>query len=192
MFRINDPSMVLNAVDAVSKLKMTNSMDVQDNDTPEHYLGWVAVVAAGMPGNRLESLVINCHGCYNGSSRDSTGGFGLKMGKGIFRADTSKFSVLREKVNGIYITACGAARISQLDSTGNGDGNLFCCEIAKAAGAFVYAGTTQQIANSLPIYPRHYIPDYDGLVLRYTPSGGVDWSHDYGRGLIDGLRWGWN
>jgi hypothetical protein len=192
MFRLEEPTMVLNAVDAVSKYSMTNSMDVPANDTPEHFLGWAAVVAGGMPGNMLKSLVINCHGYYNGSTRDSTGGYGLKMGTGIFRADTSKFGVLKGKVAGIYITSCGAARISQVDATGNGDGNLFCCEIAKASGAYVYAGTTQQISNGLPIYPRHYIADYDGLVLRYTPSGGVDWTQDYGRGLIDGLRWGWN
>lgn len=191
MFKLNGPTMVLNAVDAPGQYKMINTMSVPDNDTPEHYLGWVAVVADGFGGN-IQSLVLNCHGYYNGTTEDSTGGYGLKLGTGIFRKDTSKFSVLKGKVSQIYITACGAARISPLNATGDGDGNLFCCEIAKYSGAGVYAGTTQQVANTIPIYPMNYIASYDGLVLHYTSNGNVDWSHDYGRGVIDGLRFGWN
>jgi hypothetical protein len=192
MFKLAEPSMVLNAVDAVSRYKMTNTMDVPGDDNPEHYLGWTAQVAEGFPGGIIKSLVLNCHGYYNGDTRASTGGFGLAMGTGIFRRDTAKFAVLRGKVTSIHITACGAARISQLDSSGNGDGNALCGEIAKAAGAYVIAGTTQQISSRYDVYPQHHIADYDGLVLRYNPSGNVDWSHDYGRGIYTGVLFGWN
>lgn len=192
MFKLTEPTMVLNAVDAVSRYKMTNTMDVPGNDTPEHYLGWAAKVADGFPGKIIKSLVINCHGYYSGDDRSSTGGYGLALGTGIFRSNTEKFSVLKGKVGCIYITACGAARISQADAGGNGDGNLLCSEIAKNSGAYVIAGTTQQVSSRFPVYPQHYIADYDGLVLRYTPSGSVDWSHDYGRGVYSGVRFGWN
>lgn len=192
MFKLKEPTMILNSDDSPSDFSGTNTMKVPADDTPEHFLGWAAVVADGFSEKKIQSLVINCHGYYNGSDRTSTGGYGLKMGVGIFRRDTSKFSVLKGKVTAIYITACGTARISPVNPGGDGDGNMFCCEIAKASGAYVYAGTTQQISYSLPVYPRHYISDYEGLVLRYTPDGSVDWSKDYGRDLIDGLRWGWN
>lgn len=192
MFRLEEPTMVLNAIDAVSTYSGTNTMEVAENLNPTHYLGWAGVVADGFPGKKIRSLVLNCHGFYNGDSRDSTGGYGLKMGTGIFRADTGKFSVLKGKVDMIYITACGAARISKTNAAGDGDGNLFCSEIAKAAGAYVYAGTIQQTSVKVNIYPAHNIADYDGLTLRYNPSGAVDWSHDYGRGIIAGLRFGWN
>ena len=192
MFTLEGPTMVLNAADAPVQYKMMNTMPVPASDTPDHFLGWAGIVADGFPGKRIRSLVLNCHGYYNGSTRDSTGGYGLKLGVGVFRRDSSKFSVLKGKVDMIYITACGAARISKPDAAGDGDGNLFCCEIAKAAGAYVYAGTTQQISYDLPIYGTNQIADYDGLVLRYTPEGKVDWSKDYGRGIIAGLKYGWN
>src|SRR5262249_1089160 len=124
MFKLETPTMVLNAADAPVQYKMMNTMPVPANDTPDHYLGWAAVVADGFPGKRIRSLVLNCHGFYNGTSRDSTGGYGLKMGVGLFRKDTGKFSVLKGKVDMIYITACGAARISPVNAAGDGDGNM--------------------------------------------------------------------
>jgi hypothetical protein len=36
------------------------------------------------------------------------------------------------------------------------------------------------------------VDDFEGLVLRYNPSGGVDWSQDYGQEIVGGLINGWN
>jgi hypothetical protein len=188
---IPQPSMALNSVDAPgTHYRMYNSWEVPATEQPDHILDWTASVATGAPGGRLRVLIINCHGYYNGSDRSSTGGFGLSLGTGIQRADTPKFSKLKGKVDNIWITACGAARISAPNASGNGDGNVFCSEIARNSGAYVVAATTMQFHDLF--LRQNRIDDFEGLVLRYTPSGAVDWSQDNGQNWIRGLRWGWN
>jgi hypothetical protein len=169
---------------------MWNTWEVPANDNPDHILGWTANVADGAPGGRLRAVVINCHGFYNNTTRHGTGGFGLKLGTGILRADTPKFSKLNGKVDMIWITACGTARISIPGAAGDGDGNLFCSEIARRSGAYVYAATTLQYHDIF--LGTNRIDDYEGLVLRYNPQGVVDWSHDYGQAWDRGLMNGWN
>lgn len=187
---MRQPSMALNATNAPGQhYKMWQSWEVLPTTPIDSLLDWTASAASVAPGGRLQTLIINCHGYYNGSDRSSTGGFGLALGTGIFRADTSKFSKLRGKVISIWITACGAARITIPGTSGDGDGNLFCQEIARAAGAYVVAATTKQF-HDLSI-PDNHIDDFEGLVLRYNPAGAVDWSHDYGLDFFLGLRWGW-
>jgi hypothetical protein len=170
--------------------RMWNTWEVAANKTADDILTWVSTVARTAPGGYLRTLIINCHGYYGVAGRSGTGGYGLKIGTGIFRSDTSKFSVLRGKVANIWFTACGTARISAVNAAGNGDGNLFCSEIARNAGAYVVASTTHQIGD---LYLRaNRIDDFEGLTLRYNPQGQVDWSRDYGRGIIDGVFNGWN
>ena len=195
MIKIQQPSMALNSHDVPGAgYRMWNTWNVPANDNPDHILGWCATVASSAPGGYLRCLIINCHGFYNNTSRSGTGGYGLSIGTGILRSHTSKFSLLRGKVANIWITACGTARISPTDAGGNGDGNLFCSEIARASGAYVVAATTHQVPGIEGGFwmPQNYIDDFEGLVLRYNPSGGVDWSENYGRGLLDGLIQGWN
>jgi hypothetical protein len=179
---IPQPSMAINAADVPgSHYRMWNTWEVPATDNPDHILGWAANVGAGATGGYLRVLILNCHGFYGGG----TGGFGLSLGTGIRRADTPKFAVLKGKVANIWITACGTARISKPGTSGDGDGNLFCSEIARFANAYVVAATTHQVGDL--ILGSGNVDDFEGLVLRYNPSGGVDWSHDYGRGLIEGL-----
>jgi hypothetical protein len=188
---IPQPSMALNAVDAPGKhYRMWNTWEIAATENIDHILDWTATVASGAPGGYLRVLVINCHGYYNGSSRSSTGGFGLALGTGIRRVDTPKFSKLRGKVANIWITACGTARITVPGSSGDGDGNLFCSEIARNSGAYVVAATTMQYHDIF--LGQNRVDDFEGLVLRYNPSGAVDWSQDYGQELIPGLINGWN
>ncbi len=188
---IPQPAMALNAVDAPGQhYKMYNSWEISATENIDHILDWTATVASGAPGGHLKVLIINCHGYYNGSKRTSQGGFGLALGTGIQRAHTSKFSKLRGKVANIWITACGTARITVPGTSGDGDGNLFCQEVARNSGAYVTAATTMQYHdNSLP---QNHIDDFEGLVLRYNPAGAVDWSRDYGQDFILGLINGWN
>jgi hypothetical protein len=191
MISIPRPSMALHSHNVPGyKYVLENNWTVPAGDPIDHVLGWPASYAKTRGG--LVALVINCHGKYNaaGCGGTSTGGYGLSIGEGIYRWHTSKFSVLSGLVTNIIITACGTARISEPGTSGNGDGNLFCSEIAKASGAYVIAGTTHQVGDLW--LPNDTIDDFEGLVLRYSPSGGVDWSYDYGRGLIDGLINGWD
>ncbi len=188
---IPQPSMALNSFDAPGKhYRMWNTWEVPVSENVDHILDWTASVASGAAGGRLHSVVINCHGFYNNLTRSGQGGFDLKLGAGILRADTSKFSKLRGKVTMIWITACGAARITTPGTSGDGDGNLFCSEIARNSGAYVVAATTLQYHDTF--LGTNRIDDFEGLTLRYNPAGAVDWSQDYGQGLIEGLKNGWN
>lgn len=188
MIKIPQPSMALNSHNVPgAKYRMWNTYNVPSSHDPDHILGWCAKVADEV--GKLKVLIINCHGKYSDTSRSGTGGFGLTIGTGIRRADTGKFSVLRGKVSSIWITACGTARITFAGSTTDGDGNIFCSEIARESGAYVVAATTSQ--QGALYVPENHIDDFEGLVLRYNPSGGVDWSADYGRNIIDGIINGW-
>jgi hypothetical protein len=184
---IPQPSMVLNSHDVPgASYRMWNTWNVPANDNPQHIMEWCATVASGATDGYLRVLVINCHGWYSGG----TGGYGLSLGTGIRRADTGRFAALRGKVANIWITACGTARISNPGTAGDGDGNLFCQEIARAANTYVVAATTHQVGDLW--IGDNEIDDFEGLVLRYNPSGAVDWSHDYSRNVIDGLINGWD
>src|SRR5262249_41662609 len=106
-------------------------------------------------------------------------GFGLSLGTGIRREHTGLFSKLKGLVGHIYIVACRAAAISVPGTTSDGDGNLFCCEIAKNSGAYVYASTTWQDAGLYPWLPYGYIDGFEGQVYRYRPSDGKAEPVDY-------------
>ncbi|MCI0335950.1 MAG: hypothetical protein L0226_00090 [Acidobacteria bacterium] len=192
MIKVDQPSMALNAVDVPGAHHMMwNTWTVAANETSGHILYWIASVVTGSPGGYLKMVILNCHGFYGtGSSGKSTGGFGLKLGQGIHRSDTKLFSKPKGKVANIWITACGTARISVPGTSGEGDGNLFCSEIAQNSGAYVVAATTHQVGDSS--LPNGYIDDFEGLVVRYNPAGAVDWSKDYVRNFFDGLVNGWD
>jgi hypothetical protein len=104
MFKLPSPAMALNSHDVPgARYRMYNTYEVPEGDDAAHLLGWIAAVARGAPGGVLNSVVLNCHGFYGtGMDGKLLGGFGLKMGKGILRADTSKFSVLAGFVQCIW------------------------------------------------------------------------------------------
>lgn len=189
--KVEQPAMALNSSDVPgAKYEMWNTWEVTPEHDVDHLTGWIAKVAAAAPGGRLRMVILNCHGFYNTTKRSGTGGYGLSMGTGIRKADLSKFSALKGLVDNIWITACGAARISPADWTGNGDGNVFCSEMAKQSGAYVVAATTHQDGDS--VLPKNHIDNFEGLVLKYGPMGNVVWSHNYGRSWVDSLIHGSN
>ena len=183
--KVEQPAMALNSADVPgAKYEMWNTWTVDPKDNSDKIAGWIAKVATGAPGGRLRFVLWNCHGFYAGGKL-KTGGYGLKMGTGIYRADIRKFKALQGLVDNIWITACGAARISPADWKGDGDGNVFCSDLAKASGAYVVAATTHQDGDL--ILRKNYIDNFEGLVLQYGPMGNVVWSHDYGRSWVDAL-----
>jgi hypothetical protein len=158
----------------------------------------VRQAAMRQPDGLLRCLIINCHGIYNGSSRESTGGYGLKLGMGLVLRNVTVFRLLREShpnsralVSNIMITACGTARVSPLNSEGEGNGEVFCKWIAKCSGATVTAGTIKQISMPGQEVPYH-ISDYEGLVKQFAPDGRIPWQHDYGRTFLQGVIHGVN
>jgi hypothetical protein len=161
MIKVPFPHMVLNAEGtglAGTAYKMWNTYEVPHGESPEHILSWAAEVARTSPWRYLETVIFNSHGC----------GPRLLIGSEITRNDTPKFEVLKGLVNRIWLVACSAARIGE---GREGDGNLFCCEIAKASGAFVMASTANQKGEKGVKYG--YIDDWEGTVLTYGPEGNV-------------------
>ena len=171
MITMKFPHMVLNAEDYYGPhYKMWNTYTVPVSHVADSILAWTATVAKGAPGGKLGSLVIHCHG-YEVNSH---GGYGLQLGTGVQRHHTPLFGYLKGLVDEIYIVACKAAEISVPGTKGDGDGNLFCCEIAKNAGADVYASTATQSPgfwNDLVGIPYGKIDDYEGDVYRWRADG---------------------
>jgi hypothetical protein len=184
---VAQPAMALNSSDVPgATYRMWNTWEVKPDEDIDHILGWTAAVAKGAPGGKLKMVILNCHGFY----RSGVGGYGLKMGKGIYRSNLTKFAVLNGLVENIWITACGAARMSPADWKGDGDGNVFCSEMAKQSGAYVVAATTHQDGDVF--LAKNHVDNFEGLVLQYGPMGNVTWSHDYGRSWMDSLIHGCN
>jgi hypothetical protein len=171
MIAMKFPHMALNAEDVPQpRYKMWNTYEVPESHAAEKILTWTATVARGAPGGKLGSLVINCHG-YEVKSR---GGYGLQLGTGLQRRHTALFKGLKGLLGEIHIVACKAAEIADPGTSGDGDGNLFCCEIAKNAGVNVYASTAKQTPgmwNDAWGIPYGKIDDYEGDVFRWRPDG---------------------
>ena len=145
--------------------QMMNTWKVAASESPGKIVGWIAQVAAGAPGGKLATVIFNSHGIPSG----------ILMGSGIRRPDTGLFSALRGLVDRIWIVACRVALIQNATgpgSTAPGDGNLFCCELAKASGAYVTASTTWQRVDRNDI-PPGYIDGWEGAALTYGPEGNV-------------------
>ena len=177
MINVPQPSMVLNAPDAPSRYVMRATYDVQPTEDVDVFLRQVRQAALRQPEKTLRYLVINCHGLYNGSSREATGGYGLKIGRGIRCLTAHHFSLLRESnagsrglVNHILITACGAAAVSPLNSEGDGNGELLCKNIAWYSGAYVSASNIIQISMAGQATP-YQISSFEGLRQTFAPDG---------------------
>jgi hypothetical protein len=173
MIRLGSPHMGLNDTRTTNQVQMWNTWRVSTSEAVDHMLGWVAEVARGAPGGKLKNIVFRCHGApaY------------LQCGAGISRSDTSKFRVWRGLVDKIWFSACQVGYITPGSSgapgPANGDGNLFCSEIAREAQCYVVASTELQVIGVNRILPFGCLDTFEGLVLSYGPGGDVTWSHRY-------------
>jgi hypothetical protein len=182
---LQSPTMALNAEGVYPYFQMENNYIVAESHSPINILDWVKTYAQKQSGGLLNALVIHSHGFAVEDGQNFLGqpklnyGFGLGIGTGILRSDTHLFKVLKKPdgqslVGEIYLTGCGVAQISGAGTAG--DGNLFCCEIAKNSGAFVYASPDEQWAMSWEsVGVREWRAknkvEMDGIVLRYKLDG---------------------
>ena len=164
---MEQPSMVLNDSRHESQLQMWNTRFVRETDTLANIFENIVAVAKGAPGGKLKNLIFNCHGHP---------GF-LQMGEGIDRVSAIIFRMLsrpKPMVDTIWFRACQAARIEQPNAPVQGDGNLFCSEIAQYAQCFVVASTTDQKAHKyVKVHPYGCIDEWEGTVLYYGRKGNV-------------------
>lgn len=182
---LQSPTMALNAEGTSPYFQMDNNYIVPKSHTAPDVLSWVKAYAQKQSGEILNALVIHSHGLGVQDGENFFGqpnlkfGFGLGIGTGIVRSDTYLFKALKKNdgqpfVREIYLTGCGIAQITGAGSAG--DGNLFCGEIAKYSGAFVYASPDEQWALSWADYGirkwrAKSLVELDGIVLRYKPDG---------------------
>ena len=176
MIRIEEPAAVLNDMRVGGHFRMSRSIKVRKDDTRDNIVGCVATLAAGTPGGRLKSLVLNSHGLP---------GY-LIMGEGFWQPHTKMFERWSGLVDTIWITACRIA--SRCPPEGDlpddlkgemGDGYQFCRQMATSARCNVIASLA---AQDVPLHSR--IPDgtidaFEGTVLCFKPSGDLAWTHRY-------------
>jgi hypothetical protein len=189
MIEIPQPSIALNAHDVPgAKYEMWETWNVPASASADWIVSFSSILATGTEIGGVKCLVINCHGDYEyGTNKKGkqkkieTGGFGLMLGQGITVGNARLFSQLRGQVKCIVIVACGAAYVTKKGM--HGDGELLCSEIAKASGAYVIAPKTLQIETYVKL-PKNHIDNYEGEVVRFNPSGGLEKSKLLGRKLI--------
>ncbi|TWS98449.1 hypothetical protein [Reyranella sp. CPCC 100927] len=176
MIDIEQPAMALNGHGAPGRVRMWNTWDVKEGAPSEHIVGWVAQVARTAPGGKLKNIVINCHGEPGV----------LLIGQGFGGGTGALFSKWRGLVDNIWITACEAAKIDERTSSVGGisvtwyrDGNIFCSEMAKQAGCFVIVSTELQAGPKGDRLPYGKIDSYEGLTLKYDPTGKICWQRRY-------------
>jgi hypothetical protein len=190
MFKLPQPSMALNAPDAVSRYAMHVTYHVPPTEPLDVTLRQVRQAALRQPDKTLKCLVINAHGIYEGTKPTWTGGHGIALGTGIRWHNTHYFSLLREGnansrplVSRIFTTACGAAAGTS--------GEILCKSIAKYSGAHVTAGNIVQVSEPGQATP-YYISEFEGLAQEFAPDGAVVWQHEYPRVFYQNWYYGPN
>ncbi len=170
MIKVPQPSMVLNSPDAPSRYRMYVTYDVRKTEDIDIALRQVRQAALRQPDKTLRCLIINCHGLYNGTSNEATGGYGLSLGTGIFARNVHHFGLLREGsgadsrglVHHIWITACGTAAVSKVNAQTKGQETPY------------------------------RISGFEGLTRQWAPDGRVTWEHEYSRWPLQSLFHGDN
>ena len=179
MIHLEGPHMGLYDSRSTNRVQMWNTWAVSQSESVGHMVEWVAAVARSAPGGKLRNLVFRCHG-------DS--GY-LQMGAGIKLSDIPQFSAWRGLVDRTYFSACSVAHIDSARSNGGvagSDGNRFCSEFARTVGCYLVAGTEPQVIGRNRVLPYGCLDTFEGLVLTYSPAGGIcgqhRWPSTYDRG----------
>lgn len=169
MITLDSPHVGLNDHRAPATVRMWKTLNVTSYDTPDYLTRKISQIADMAPGGKIKNLVLSCHG--------NTGY--LQMGTGIDRQHVHLFRRLAGKVDKIWFRACRVVAVQTPGSLTSGDGNLFCAEIARAAGCYVIASTEGQVADTNRVLPYGRLDSFEGLVLCYGPAGRVTWSRRY-------------
>lgn len=138
---------------------MYNTWKVAENSTVDHIVGWVRIVALGMPGGRIATLIFNAHG--------SPGK--IHIGQGINLPDIALFQAWNTEkgplINEIWIVACRVAGKEKFAS-GGVDGESFLKDFSIATGATV-TGAVREQRTGMKEIPIGSIDEWEGQVITY-------------------------
>ncbi len=172
MIRMKQPSLVVHSHDVPGyKYRMKWTWEMLPGASAGDLVNWVLHANGGQFGarrQRLENIVVNCHGSPGSLFIGGTGSPDLNIG------NMGVFSSLRGRdIGTIWLVACEVA--AQLGGATGGVGKSFCAELAKTAGCDVIASAATQHVNVgfyLRGCPWGCIDDYEGLTYRFKPMGG--------------------
>jgi hypothetical protein len=167
-----------------------NTYKVNASTQLAHAIGWIAEYARRSGG--LSRLLFMCHGFESGVHDSLVGestmdlGFGLAFcNEGLSLATVSRAAPLKDRVEELFLYACGPARTRPGFKNTVADGQRFCSELAAFSGAVVYASDETQwyqmrrsssaIRSILGIGPQDYIDfgAWEGTVYRFSPDGDI-------------------
>ncbi len=172
MIRIKQPALVVHAHDVPGyKYQMKWTWKMLPGAAARDIVNWILHANNGQFGaqkQRLENVIINCHGAPGSLFIGGTGSPALDI------KSVSVFSALQGcDIGAIWLVACEVAN-QQGVATG-GVGKTFCADLAKTAGCDVIASATIQHVN-LGFYlrgcPWGCIDDFEGLTYRFKSAGG--------------------
>ena len=172
MIRMKQPSLVVHSHDVPGhKYQMKWTWKTLPGATAGEIVNWILHANNGQFGarkQRLENVIINCHGTPGSLWIGGTSHPGLHSGNiGVFSA------LQRCNIGTIWLVACEVA--AQQGVATGGVGKTFCADLAKTTGCEVIASAATQHVN-LGFYlrgcPWGCIDDYEGLTYRFKPTGG--------------------
>lgn len=172
MIRMKQPSLVVHSHDVPGhKYKMMFTWNLPRGASAQQIVNWVLHAKDGYFGakrNRLENIIINCHGQPGALLLGGENHPGLDIGS------VNIFSALNGlNIGTIWLVACQVA--SQKGVAAGGTGKTFCAALARTAGCDVIASAMNQHVNFgfyLRGCPWGCIDDYEGLTYRFKPTGG--------------------
>jgi len=157
MIRLKQPALALHSCDVPGyHYKMQTTWVMHENATARNVAYWIDLAIKNSANQRLENVVINCHG---------TPGF-LHVGgswKGFGIEGIEYFKQIKGKVGKIWLVACNVA-----------ESHDFCTKLAKAADCMVIAGKDVQYVNGIYDFfrPHFFIDDYE-TGLYFTQYGEI-------------------
>lgn len=172
MIRMKQPSLVVHSHDVPGyKYQMKWTWKMLPGAIAGDIVNWILHANNGQFGarrQRLENVIINCHGTPGSLLIGGTGSPALSLG------NVSVFSTLQGcDIGAIWLVACEVA--AQQGVATGGVGKAFCAELAKTAGCDVIASAATQYVNlsfHLRGCPWGCIDDFEGLTYRFKPTGG--------------------
>ncbi|MCY7377615.1 MAG: hypothetical protein LH472_16780 [Pyrinomonadaceae bacterium] len=158
MIRLKQPALALHSHDVPGyRYKMQTTWLMPKNAAVNDVVYWIDWAIRNSANQRLENVVINCHG-KNGFL--AVGG----KNKGFGKEGIQHFYKFRGKnaIGKIWLVACDV-----------GAGFDFCGALAKATDCQVIAGKTEQWVEDIFEFfcPDYFIDNFEDGALYFTPDG---------------------